>query len=576
MLRRISSGAVLAAAIVAQAGAQSASPAFSDQTATAGIGVIQIPGGYSAASRMLAGGAVGDFNRDGWQDLYVIVGGTDPDRLYINNGDGTFTDEAAAWGITGTRRSSGVAVGDYDNDGWLDIYVTCHGTTGWGPNENVLWRNNGDNTFTNTAAAAGVKTTSPITGDGFGAAFGDYDLDGDLDLAVTAWFTNSQGNRLFRNNGDGTFTDVTTSAILYDMTPVRGFSPRFVDMDGDRYPELLWVGDFFTSKYLRNDANGKFTEMTAAAGVGLDSNGMGNTVGDYDNDGDLDWYVSSILEDGSTFRFGNMLYMNQGGHSYVESGQSAGVDDGGWGWGVTSVDMNHDGLLDIVEVNGWQTGTEWLTELARLYMNNGDGTFTDEALASGFTHNGQGRGLVNMDYDNDGDQDLVVFCPQESVGLYRNDVSGPDANWIRIFFDTSAHADIAPDGFQTGVTITTGGQSQYRYMDGGCTYLATAELSVHAGLGAAATIDEILVEWPNGRINRLRNVAANQTITIEPCLLDGDADGDGAVNFDDLNLILANWGNAVEAWRNGDANGDGAVDFDDINLSLGAWGQTCP
>ncbi len=550
--------------------------AFTDQSAPAGIAALQIPCCYPFATHMVGGGAVGDFNRDGLQDMYIIVGGNQPDRLYMNNGDGTFTDQAAAAGMGGSSQfSAGVAVGDYNNDGWLDIYVTCFGSqaTGWSAGAHRLWRNNGDDTFTDVASFAQVETTSAFIGDGFSAAFGDYDLDGDLDLAVTGWVTNSGGNRLFRNDGGG-FVDVTGPG-LPAMGSVRGFSPRFTDMDGDRYPELLWVGDFFTSRYLRNNTDGTFSDLTASAGVGLDSNGMGNATGDFNNDGLIDWYVSSILEDGHPFRFGNMLYMNQGGHVFNEVGAAAGVDDGGWGWGTLAADFDHDMLLDIAEVNGWPDSPEWIGESSKLFMNNGDGTFASEAASTGFTHTGMGRGLVRLDYDNDGDQDLAVFGAVETASLYRNDLSGSDANWLRLFFDTSAHADLAPDGFGTRAQVTAGGVTQTRYLDGGATYLAVSELSMHFGLADAAVIDEIRIEWSNGRVNRHLNVTPNQTMTIVPCFLAGDVNDDLTVNFDDLNTVLNNWGETVAPFTDGDADGDGDVDFDDINTVLGAWSQNC-
>ncbi|MEQ8850907.1 MAG: FG-GAP-like repeat-containing protein [Phycisphaerales bacterium] len=542
----------------------------------AGMTAIQIPVDFPFNKNMLAGGAAGDFNRDGYQDLYIIAGGPDRDCLYINNGDGTFTEQGAAWGILAGHFGAGVAVGDYDGNGYLDVYVTSHGspTVGWAPGQNRLYRNNGDDSFTEVAAAAGVNVTTPFIGDGFGPAFGDYDLDGDLDLAVPGWINFSGCNKLFRNNGDGAFTDVTAAAIPFNLSNVRGFAVRFTDMDGDRYPELLWVADFFTSKYFKNDGDGTFTEMTAAAGVGLDSNGMGNTTGDFNGDGLLDWYVTSIYQDGNATTDGNKLYINQGDHVYAEVAETSGIDDGGWGWGTTAIDIDHDADLDIVATNGWHE-SEWVGEASRIYLNDGNLNFSEVALARGLDHLSNGRGLIHLDLENDGDLDLVICTHGERPYLYRNAVTGPDANWIRIFFDTSAHPDLAPDGFGTRLDITTGAHIQHRYLDGGSNYLAVSELSVHAGLGAAKAVDEINVEWANGRINRYTNVAANQTITLQPCFLDGDANGDRAVNFDDLNLTLANWGQTASPWRDGDVNGDGLVDFEDLNLILSAWDSDC-
>ena len=553
---------------------------FSDRTADAQVEAYQIPFGYPSLGVMMGGGAAADFNRDGLMDLYVVRGSFFADCLYINNGDGTFTDMAASAGMSDILLSAGAAVGDYNNDGHVDIYVLNHGdpTNGAQIGKHRLYRNNGDGTFTDVAVAAGVSTTSSLIADGFGATFGDYDGDGDLDLAVAGWIQFAQGNRLFRNNGDGTFTDVTTTAVPSGLDDVRGFSIRMTDMDGDHRPELLWVGDFITSRYLVNNGDGTFADMTLASGTGIDENGMGSAVGDFNGDGLLDWFVTAIYGETPSFPYveGNRLYMNQGNHVYTELALESGIDDGGWGWGTVPIDFDHDGDQDIVHTNGWTTYPLWREDPMRFYLNDGAANFTEIAPSIGLTHTGQGRGLVNLDYENDGDQDIVVFCHNEEMILYRNDLAGPDTNWLRLFFDTSGEPDLAPDGFGTHVTITVGGTSQVRVMDGGCNYLSVSEFSTHFGLGSATVVDEVHVEWANGRFTRMTNVSANQTMTVVACLLDGDADGSGSVDFTDLNTVLGAWGTMVDPYHGGDVTGDGLVDFTDLNAILGTWGQTCP
>ncbi|MEL7473378.1 MAG: VCBS repeat-containing protein, partial [Planctomycetota bacterium] len=279
---------------------------FTDATQASGISSgFEFPAGVNPPQKMLAGGAVGDFDRDGDQDLFVLSGGSAPDRLYINDGMGVFTDQAVAWGVDRSHLGAGAAVADVNNDGWLDLFVTSHGMASapGTPGNHALYMNNGDGTFTDRALQSGLQTITSVA-DGFGAGFGDYDLDGDLDLAVAGWMFEAGGNRLFQNDGTGQFTDVTAAALPASVFDCRGFSPWFHDMDGDRLPELLWTSDFGTSRYLVNNGDGTFADFTAASGTGLDSNGMGATIADMNGDGLPDWYVTSIDNAASPLRSG--------------------------------------------------------------------------------------------------------------------------------------------------------------------------------------------------------------------------------------------------------------------------------
>jgi hypothetical protein len=526
------------------------------------------------------GGAVGDFNNDGFQDLFVVPGANGsnaPDQLYINNGDGTFTERGAEWGVNYAHFGAGAAVGDFDGDGWLDLFVLS-----WGPltgdpipGDHRLYRNNGNGTFTNVAVQAGVNHTGG-TPDGYGAAFGDYDLDGDLDLAVSGYYSpfyeDGGASRLFRNNGDGTFTDVTKTAILYDISQARGYSSAFADMDGDGYPELLWVADFWTSKYLINNGNGTFSEATAAAGVGLDSNGMGCAVGDFNNDGKLDWYVTSI-HGGAPTASGNMLYMNQGSHHYVEQSIPAGVNDGGWGWGTVPVDIDHDTNLDIIATNGFFQAL-WQHDTTRVFLSRGDGTFADVAAQVGLIHDGQGRGMARFDVDNDGDQDIVIFGMDLSAQLFRNDLSGPDTHWLRMFFDSSAAPGLAPNGYGTRVWAKVGEQTMMRYVDGGCHYQAVSELSAHFGLGSHTKVQPLTIRWANGKQTQIAEVNADQHIVVH--YLPADLDGDCKVGQADLGLLLSGYGcKPPTSPCLGDLNGDGKTDQADLGLLLSKYDKTC-
>ncbi len=563
---------------------------FSEESAGAGVVVTHSPAflllisQYNVSS-MTSGGSVGDFNNDGFQDLFVLTTGGSRDKFFVNNGDGTFTEQAPAAGLDQTHMGIGAAVGDYDNDGWLDLFVTSFGPADENPQpgKHLLYHNNGNGTFTDLAVAAGVHQSSPVAPDGFGAAFGDYDLDGDLDLYVAGWIYNSGGNRLFQNDGDGTFTDVTAAAGVTSST-VRGFAPRFADMDGDRFPELLLAADFQTSRYFVNNRDGTFTNMTAASGTGLDDNGMGQTIGDFDGDGRFDWYVTSIYSPQSFLLgvpgTGNMLYMNSGDHSYSETSVSAGVNDGGWGWGTVAVDFDHDGDLDLAETNGWPQYNggrqEWLNEQSYLWRNTGGGVFVEHAVQCNFLHYLQGRGMLNFDYDNDGDQDIAIFAYFDPVKLYRNDLSNcgicPGINWLRVFLNTAAAIGLAPNGFGSRVQVVAAGQTQMRSIDGGCNYLAQSELSAHFGLGSISDIDELRVEWADGRVSRQFGVSANQTLTISaPSGLAGDLDGDVDLDGHDFSLFLLTFGacsGAAEYDPLADPDADGCVTEADYDIWL--------
>jgi len=530
---------------------------FTDVTEQAGLdaGYTAVPMAPPDLTLMMAGGAVGDFNRDGRPDIFVLSGGPAPDRLYINDGDGTFSDQAGAWGVDRAHRGSGATVGDVNADGLPDIYVTSLGDPDGDPTlgAHLLYRNNGDGTFTEVAAQAGVNATPGPAPDGFSAAFGDYDLDGDLDLAAALWVQENPGLALFRNDGSGAFT-LVNDQIGLDTTNLRAFTPCFADIDGDRRPELLVAADFQTTSYFVN-TGGAFQRLTRQeTGLTEDHFGMGAVVADITGDGFLDWFISNIIEDESVGQSpyegcGQTLYVNQGGaHSFVDVAGGTVLEDGHWGWGTDAADFDNDGDLDIVEVNGW-FGRTFEDDPCVLWLNQGDGSFTEAAAQTGLIDTGQGRGVATLDYDLDGDVDVLVFNHNGPLRLFRNDLVGPGANHLRINLDTSAAPHLAPDGVGASVTITVQDEVQRRYVDGGPTYLAVSELTEHFGLGGATVVDEVLVEWSDGSVTRLEDVAANQTLTIGPpdCCACADVNADG-----------------IPDWGSFDVDGDGVVDLDDL------------
>jgi hypothetical protein len=239
---------------------------------------------------------------------------------------------------------------------------------------------------------------------------------------------------------------------------------------------------------------------------------MGTTMGDFNNDGLIDWYATAIFDDADAGRGdGNKLYLNQGDHVWAEVAAGMGVADGGWGWGTVAVDLNQDGLLDLVETNGWNF-PEYTGEMAKVWIAQKDGTFTEVADDSGLRHSLAGLGMLNLDFDNDGDQDIAITAPNDEFRLYSNETADGGA-WLRVFLETSSD-DLPPNGIGARVVATVGDQSYYRWVGGCSNYLTNSELSAHFGLGDAEVVDELRVEWPNGEVTTLSPVDVDQTITV--------------------------------------------------------------
>jgi enediyne biosynthesis protein E4 len=544
---------------------------FADVALASGVQVTHATSGFDHPG-YTAGGAAADFNNDGWQDLFVIGGGNNnqADHLFINLGDGTFADQAGSWGVDALHKGKGVAPGDFNGDGWMDLFVSSSGpSTSSAPGHHKLYRNNGDNTFTNIAAEAGVAFTTTTVEDGFGAAWGDYDLDGDLDLIVAGFEPGNVGTKIFRNNGDESFTDVTDATGIFDGVPfgARALTPRFVDMDGDWYPDVLLVADFGTSRYFKNNADGTFSDVSFFSGTTQEENGMGQCVGDFNKDGLLDWYVTSIYN--GTFWTGNKLYFNLGNHQYEERAEELGVDDGGYGWAALAVDVNHDARLDIVETNGGGS-PPYFNEQSYLWLMNPDGTFTESALGVGFQHFRQGRGMVRFDFDNDGDQDIAIFSNNDVLMLFENRLSGDDVNWLRVFLDTSGYGGLAPNGYGARIRVVAGGDAQYSWISSGDHFLSHSEMSAHFGLGGSDVVGEITIDWPDGSSTTVMNVAVNQTLRLRPeSGGPGDLDLDGDVDANDFGSFVdcvdgPNVVPSLPPCSNADLDGDDDVDFHDF------------
>jgi hypothetical protein len=355
-------------------------------------------------------------------------------------------------------------------------------------------------------AAAGVT----MTADTWSGSFADFDRDGDLDMfACHRGISPQPTGHVWRNNGDGTFTDADV-LVGYVNFPVPGLDNtltyNLADINGDGWQDMLAASDHLTSHVYRNNG-GTFSNVTNT-NVIKDDNGMGNAVGDYDNDGDLDWFVSSIYC--LPFKIGNRLYRNDNG-LFADATGSAGVANGSWGWGATMQDFNNDGFLDIFHVNGWRypSGCTFTPDPCRLFRNNGNSTFSEIAASVNADDPNEGRGVVAFDYDRDGDLDLFLANNQGPAVLLRND--GLTANWLDVKL-----VGPSPNVDQVGarVRVTIGAVTQLRELRCGSNFLSNDPVEAHFGLGAAATVNTLQVTWTDGTVTTLNNVAANQRLVL--------------------------------------------------------------
>lgn len=463
------------------------------------------------------GGAVAeDFDGDGWIDLYVLQGGASPNLLYMNQRDGTFTDQAAARGAGLTGAHMGACAADFDGDGDIDLFVSAATAP------HVLLVNDGSGHFNvdpQVFAVPPIAATSP--------SWGDVDNDGLLDLAIGAWNREGTGDiRIYRNTGAGRLR--LHQSLPRDWT----FTPRFADLDGDGFQDLLSIADFGQTVWYRNGSDG----LLRPAGTSDVENGMGAAVGDIDDDGDLDVFISSIRDfderEGNWGTTGNRLLLNGGSGEFSDITGTAGVRDGFWGWGTAFADFDNDGDLDIYQVNGWPDGSpvvaaQFDDKPARLFENLGNHQFQEIAAAWGdAAHAGQGRCVVVFDYDNDGDLD--IFIANNSV----LDRSGPSPVRIPgppvLLRNDSGLADrsllvrlaglVAPHhrhGIGSRVFATIGTVTQMRELNASSGYNGHGpERIAHFGTGDALLIDSVRAVWTNGDETELRNVSAGSSLEI--------------------------------------------------------------
>ncbi|RGP41236.1 hypothetical protein BPTFM16_01532 [Altererythrobacter insulae] len=499
---------------------------FANRTTASGFGHSF---GFSAGlnpmvARFAGGAASGDIDDDGDIDVLILRGDNGPNLLYVNQGGASFVERAVDAGLayslggTSNGRHSGATFGDVDGDGDLDVLL---GGLESGPTK--LFLNDGAGRFADATTGSGFDTAA--SDQTISMALGDYDSDGDLDVLMAHWGTArdpsapGETETLWRNDSTSTGVRFTPASVTsgvnnllafelpqgvlgpnYDYT----FAPGFADIDGDRDLDILMVSDFRGSRVLMNNGNGTFSGSSFTPD---DENGMGAAIGDYDNDGDFDWFISSIN--------GNRLFQNDGSAGFARQGQS-GVEPGGWGWGSCFADFNADGWLDIYQTNGWEAGKDpsasnYVDDTSRLWMNNGDGTFTDQADTSAMLDTDQGRGIVCDDFDNDGDVDVLLLTaePTDAAIYWENQLA--DFNYLKVNLRGAA-----PNTQAIGATVrlTINDTTQSRTVAINSNFTSHNSTTQMFGLGTHQSAG-LQVIWPDGAETILSSVSANQTLTID-------------------------------------------------------------
>lgn len=521
-------------------------PQFIDVTAKSGINFKHTsdPEKKYIIESMSGGVLLLDYDRDGWLDIYftnaptvamAMEGKTSLGALYHNNHDGTFTDVTRGSGLSNECFAMGGAVGDYNNDGWPDFYLTCLGG-------NILYKNNGDGTFTDVTAKAGVRDGRWSTG----ASFGDYDGDGFVDLMVTNYVDlhlddlpkfgsasyckyrgldvqcgprglKGAGDSLFHNNGDDTFTNVSDVAGVSDPHGYYGLSVVWADFNNTGHPDI-YVANDSTPKFLyRNLGHGHFQEIGLESGAALSEDGaeeasMGIAVGDYLHTGRPSLYVTNFSDEN------DVLYRNEGNWNFTEVSYPSSVALPSLPfvkWGTAFADFDNDGWLDLIAVAGHvypqvdalATGPRY-KEPGLFHLNERDGTFCN---ASGMTGSAMSeprvsRGLAVGDLFNDGNLDVVIETLDGSPVILKNaGISG--RHWVSFELAGVASNRMA---LNARVHIVAGGVSQTEEIHSGGSYLSQNDTRIHFGLGTANKIDTLEIIWPSGKIEKMSNLAADR------------------------------------------------------------------
>jgi enediyne biosynthesis protein E4 len=522
---------------------------FKDVTHQAGLDIFHHRSGEPDKSTIIevpgSGVALLDYDNDGWMDIYLLNGSTvaalkgqepAPKAMLLhNNHDGTFTDVTAKAGVGNERWGFGVAVGDYDNDGWPDIYVANYG-------KNRLYHNKHDGTFTDVAEQAGVA----LGGWSTGPSWGDYDHDGRLDLFVPGYAKfdpdhaqscdfmgtklscgpmgmENEPSHLFHNNGDGTFTDVSAEAGITAANGHYGFASAFVDVDDDGWVDLLVANDSHPNCLFRNRHDGTFEDIGYLSGFALTGDGrgiasMGLAVGDYNRDGRVDFYVSNFSDDYS------VLFKNEGNGILSDATYQAGLVEPTipfLKWGVGFLDFDNDGLLDIFVANGHvfpiidkqNYGTTW-AQRPQLFRNV-DGTKFREvppAPGSGLAKPIPARGAAFGDLFNNGHIDIVINNLDSTPTLLRNEVKNGN-HWVTLKLIGGPKSP--RDAIGAKVFLTAGGIRQRADVFSGGSYGSSSDPRVHFGLGSVKKIEKIEIQWPSGNKEELTVPRVDKIYTVQ-------------------------------------------------------------